>query len=152
MKRWMVIAILAGAAVGLAGCGGGSGGSSGPSGGAASGSLFDAGPRAGEAPVDEALAVVGEGLFKSKTCSTCHGFGVRITGPDLVGVTERRTAAWMEQQMLHPEVMTKNDPISRQLLGQYAVQMPNLMLKPEEVKALIEFLKHKDQERKVAAK
>jgi hypothetical protein len=58
----------------------------------------------------------------------------------------------MEQQMLHPEVMTKNDPISRQLLGQYAVQMPNLMLKPEEVKALIEFLKHKDQERKVAAK
>jgi len=110
--------------------------------------MFDTGPRAGESPVDEAQAEVGEGLFKTKTCSTCHGFGVRITGPDLAGVTERRTAAWMEQQMLHPDVMTKEDPISRELLGKYAVQMPNLMLKPEEVKALIEFLKHKDQERK----
>jgi cytochrome c2 len=146
------MAILAGAVVGLAGCGGGPGGDSSPSGGAASGSLFDAGPRAAEAPVDGALAEVGEELFKSKTCSTCHGFGVRITGPDLRGVTERRTAAWMEQQMLHPEMMTKEDPIARQLLGQYAVQMPNLMLKPDEVKALIEYLKHKDQEFKVAAK
>ena len=89
-------------------------------------------------------------LFKSKTCSTCHGFGIRITGPDLNGVTQRRSAAWMEQQMLHPEVMTKTDPIARQLFGQYAVQMPNLMLKPEEVKALIEFLKYKNKQTAVA--
>ena len=108
------------------------------------------GPRAAESPTDVAQAQVGEKLFKSKTCSTCHAFGVRITGPDLEGVTERRTAAWMEQQMLHPEVMIKEDRISRELLGDYAVQMPNLMLKPEEAKALIEFLKHKDQTRRQA--
>lgn len=146
MTRWIVAAAVA--LVAVAGCGGGSGDGAGPSGGAATGSLFDTGPRAAEAPVDEQLAEAGEKLFKSKTCSTCHGFGVRITGPDLLGVTEQRTAAWMEQQMLHPDVMTKEDPISHELLGKYVVQMPNLMLKPEEAKALIEFLKHKDQERK----
>ena len=151
MTRWWIAAVFA--LLTVAGCGGGgSGDGAGPSGGTASGSLFDTGPRAAEAPVDAQLAEVGEKLFKTKTCSTCHGFGVRITGPDLQGVTERRTAAWMEQQMLHPDVMTKEDPISHELLGKYAVQMPNLMLKPEEVKALIEFLKHKDQERKQAQK
>ncbi len=146
MKRLIVLGILVGAGIGLAGCGGNSGDGTGPSGGAANTSLFDAGPRAAEAPVDEALAGVGEKLFKTKTCSTCHAFGVRITGPDLQGVTERRSATWMEQQMLHPDVMTKTDPISRELLAKYAVQMPNLMLKPEEAKALVEFLKHKDKE------
>jgi cytochrome c551/c552 len=146
MRQVLVWSVLLGSAICLSGCGSKTGDGAGPSGGAASASLFDVGPRASEAPVDEALAEVGEGLFKSKTCSTCHGFGVRITGPDLNGVTQRRSATWMEQQMLHPEVMTKQDPIARELLGKYAVQMPNLMLKPEEVKALIEFLKHKDKE------
>jgi cytochrome c551/c552 len=104
------------------------------------------GPRIAEEPVNEELAKKGEPLFKSKTCSTCHAFGARITGPDLNGVTQRRTRAWMTKQMLQPEVMTKEDPIARQLLGQYAVQMPNLMLKQEEVDALLEYIKHKDRE------
>jgi cytochrome c551/c552 len=144
MRKVIIWSLLLGSAIWFSGCGSKTGDGAGP--GGAPQSLFDAGPRAGESPVDEALAKVGEGLFKSKTCSTCHGFGVRITGPDLKGVTQRRSATWMEQQMLHPDMMTKQDPIARELLGTYAVQMPNLMLKPEEAKALIEFLKHKDKE------
>jgi cytochrome c551/c552 len=145
MNAWTRLrALLLGGLLVLAGCGGGGGDSS--SSGSAVASPFDTGPRAIESPVDEALAKQGEALFKSKTCSTCHGFGVRITGPDLNGVTQRRSAAWMEQQMLNPDAMTKQDPIARQLLGQYAVQMPNLMLKPEEAKALIEFLKWKNKQ------
>lgn len=142
MKRWIIGCLFLGGVLLLAGCGKNAGDGAGP--GAQGTSPFDAGPRAAESPVDDALAAQGELLFKSKTCSTCHGFGIRITGPDLKGVTHRRSAGWMEQQMLHPDVMTKQDPISRQLLGEYAVQMPNLMLKPEEAKALIEFLKKKD--------
>jgi hypothetical protein len=42
--------------------------------------------------------------------------------------------------------MTKTDPIARELLGLYVVQMPNLKLRPEEARALIEFLKEKNQE------
>jgi cytochrome c551/c552 len=144
MKRISIGGVLAVSAVLLAGCGKSGGGA-----GEADASLsspFDAGPRAAEAVVDADLAKTGEGLFKSKTCSTCHGFGIRITGPDLKGVTQRRTATWMEQQMLHPDVMTSQDPISHALLAKYAVQMPNLMLKPEEARALIEFLKRKDRD------
>jgi len=144
MKRLILWCLVGGGSLGLAGCGGGGGD---PAVTTAVGSPLDVGPRAAESPVDEVLAEKGESLFKSKTCSTCHAFGARVTGPDLVGVTRRRTAAWMEQQILHPEVMTKEDPISRQLLGQYAVQMPNLMIKPEEAKALIEYIKEEDRER-----
>ena len=142
MKR-LTLGLLVGGALVLAGCGGGGGG--GQTSGTPTGSPLDVGPRAAESPVNAELAAKGEALFKSKTCSTCHAFGARITGPDLVGVTHRRTEAWMRKQMLHPEVMTKEDPIAKQLLGQYAVQMPNLMLKDEEASALIEFIKQKDR-------
>ena len=142
----------------VAGCGKGDGGSSGTSttagggtttsggGTVAATSAYDAGPRAAETPIDASLVKQGEALFSSKGCTACHGFGRRVSGPDLDGVTMRRTAAWMEQQILHPEVMTKQDPIARQLFAQYSLQMPNQGLKPAEARAIIEFQKHKNHE------
>ena len=109
-------------------------------------SAYDSGPRAGESPVDGAKAAEGEKLFQSKACSTYHGFGRRITCPDLNGVTMRRSAQWMEHQILHPELMTQQDPIAHQLLAQYSLQMPNQKLTEAEAKAVIEFLKRKNQE------
>ena len=106
-------------------------------------SAYDAGPRAGEQPVDAAQAKTGEGLFSSKGCVACHGFGRRITCPDLNPVPMQRTAAWMEQQILHPEVMTRQDPVARALLSQYKLQMPNQKLTPIEARAVIEFIKKK---------
>jgi hypothetical protein len=107
-------------------------------------SKYDAGPRAGKSPVDATLAATGEKLFQTKGCFVCHGFGKKITCPDLVGVSMRRTADWMEHQILHPEVMVKEDPISHELRTHYALPMTNQNVKPEEAKALIEFLKKKD--------
>jgi len=107
---------------------------------------LDQGPRAGESDYEEAKAKLGEALFKDKGCSACHAFGKRVTGPDLAGVSMRRTQAWMEQQILHPETMTKQDPISHQLFAQFALQMPNQGLTPEEARAVIEYFKHKDHE------
>ncbi len=109
-------------------------------------SPYDSGPRAGESPVDESQVKKGEALFSSKGCTACHGFGRRISCPDLNGVTMRRTATWMEHQILHPEIMTKQDPIAHQLFAQYSLQMPNQGLAPEEAHAVIEFLKHKNHE------
>lgn len=114
--------------------------------GAAKTSKYDQGPRAGEAEVDEDLAEKGEELFQLKGCSACHAFGAKSAGPDLAGVSMRRTGAWMEQQILHPEVMVKEDPISRQLFAQFALQMPNQGLTPEQAKAVVEYLKHRDHE------
>ncbi len=106
---------------------------------------LDEGPRAAASPVDEAQAKVGEGLFTTKICATCHGFGKKITCPDLKGVTQRRTAKWMESQIRHPDVMSKQDPIARGLLAQYALPMPPQGLTEEQARALIEFLKRQDR-------
>jgi mono/diheme cytochrome c family protein len=131
------------------GCGSGTGGS-GTSGASnatsATASKYDAGPRAADSPVDPARAEAGEKLFQAKGCSACHGFGKRVSGPDLNGVTKRRTAEWMENQILHPEVMTHDDPISHDLLAKYALQMTNQHLTPDEAKSVIEFLKQHNRE------
>jgi len=107
---------------------------------------LDQGPRAGDSAYDDAKAKLGEALFKDKGCSACHAFGKRVTGPDLAGVSMRRTAAWMESQILHPDVMVKQDPISRQMFAQFALQMPNQGLTPDEARAVIEYFKHQDHE------
>ena len=111
----------------------------------ASGSKYDSGPRAGDTPYDHEQAEKGKELFSTKGCVACHAFGKRVTGPDLAGVTKRRTAEWMEHQILEPEVMTKEDPISHQLLATYATQMPNQRLTPQEARSVIEFFKQQDQ-------
>lgn len=116
------------------------------SGAVAAVSKYDQGQRAGEAAANEALAEQGEKLFQTKGCSACHGFGKKSAGPDLAGVSMRRTAQWMEQQILHPDVMVKEDPISRGLFAQFALQMPNQGLTPDEARAVIEYLKHLDRE------
>jgi cytochrome c len=114
--------------------------------GAAIPTTLDQGPRAGESPINEALVERGEHLFQDKGCSACHAFGRRVTCPDLAGVTMRRTAAWMESQILHPDRMVKQDPIARQLFAQYSLQMPNQQLTAEEARAVIEYFKHKDHD------
>jgi mono/diheme cytochrome c family protein len=151
MQRWNLVVMLLLAVVLAAGCGGkGSSNSEAAStttaATVATVSAFDDGPRAAESPADDALAERGEQLFKDKGCSACHAFGRRISCPDLDGVTMRRTAKWMENQILHPEKMVKEDPISRQLFATYSLQMPNQGLTEAEARAVIEFFKHKNHE------
>lgn len=129
----------------LSGCGGG-GAKDQSATATAEKSPLDNGPRAGDSPVAAALAVKGEALFKSKGCTACHAYGKRLTGPDLKGVTRRRTAQWMESQILHPEVMIKQDPIARALFAEYNLQMANQGLLPDEAKSVIEYFKKLDEE------
>lgn len=108
-------------------------------------SPLDEGPRAADqGPPNAAAAAQGEKLFTTKGCSACHAFGRRLTCPDLAGVTHRRTAQWMQNQILHPDVMTKSDPISHALFAQFALQMPNQHLTEDEAKAVIEYFKTRD--------
>lgn len=148
----LVVAVLA-----LAGCGSKSGtgstDASAPSAGAtatpsSSGwtppGNINAGPVAADTPIDQARVEQGETLFKTKGCSACHAFGHRGAGPDLAGVTRRQSALWMTSQILHPDVMTKQDPTSRALFAQFMLQMPNQGLTPDEAKSVIEYFKHQD--------
>lgn len=120
---------------------------SGPAGKAAAGlpAGLDEGARASESPVDEALAKEGEKLFQTKSCSACHAFGAKATGPDLAGVSQRRTTKWIESQILHPDLMVKSDPIARELFAKHALQMPNQGLTEAEARSVVEFFKHRDR-------
>ncbi len=160
MKRSFVVLLVLALVALLAGCGGqkqtsgsDTGAASGPASASPSPSAgampdkspLDEGPRAFESgPADAAQAAQGEKLFSTKGCSACHAFGKRLTCPDLMGVTHRRTAQWMENQILHPEVMTKTDPIAHGLFATYALQMPNQHLTEAEAKAVIEYFKTRD--------
>lgn len=83
----------------------------------------------------------GEALFQSK-CTPCHTIGGgRLVGPDLQGVTARRTKAWLTQWISAPDKMlAAKDPIATQLLQENNnVPMPNLALTETEVAALIAY-------------
>ena len=129
--------------LGLAGCGGSgkSASSSAASGPDPSGSELNSGPKAIETiQLNPGLADWGAQVFQHRACVTCHAIGERKQGPDLAGVASRRTEAWMTRQITDPEWMVKNDPISRQLFAEYALQMANQHVPEQEVKALIQFL------------
>lgn len=97
--------------------------------------------------IDEELAESGEELFAAKGCVACHTLGGgRLTGPDLAGVTERRTFAWIYHQIVAPDSMTMHDPTARQLMAEYMTQMPDLGVQPEEALALYEYLREEDTE------
>jgi len=95
-------------------------------------------------PIDGELAESGETLFQEKGCSACHAFGNRVTGPDLAGVTGRRSREWLERMIQEPVDMTREDPTARELLATHLVQMPDLSLDAEQTGQIIEYFRAKD--------
>jgi cytochrome c len=90
--------------------------------------------------VDKAMAHAGQELFEHK-CAACHKMGDRYVGPALGDVTKRRSAAFVMNMVLNPQGMVAKHPVSRKLLGEFFVQMPNLNLTPTEARQLLEFLR-----------
>lgn len=128
--------------VSVAACGGGDG---------TSGSDGDArGPEAAsglpvsapEGPIDRELAGRGEELFRTRGCTACHQIGGgRLVGPDLEGVTERRSFEWTYHMVTNPDSMLKNDSIARQMLQEYYTPMSDQNVTPEQFVAIYEYLR-----------
>jgi mono/diheme cytochrome c family protein len=100
----------------------------------------------GAAPgeVDASLAARGEQLFTAKGCIGCHTVGGgRLTGPDLQGVTERRSYDWIVAMITNPDSMLRVDPVAKQLLGEYMTPMLNTNTTREEARAIYEYLRSK---------
>lgn len=113
--------------------------------GEASGGGREAAPAAAAAqpPADDAaLADAGEQLFTSRACNACHTIGGgRLVGPDLTGVTERRTYGWIIAMITNPDSMIRQDATARQLFGEYMTPMANQGLTRDEATALYQFLR-----------
>jgi cytochrome c2 len=87
----------------------------------------------------------GEELFQSKGCVACHTIGKgKLSGPDLMGVTQRREEKWLKEWLKSPDTMIMTDPIAKELLKEFLVPMPNQGLTDEDIQALIAYLKHED--------
>ena len=85
----------------------------------------------------------GETSFSSHLCSSCHSIGktgTALTGPNLAGITRRRTEAWLKKWIMHPEQMM-GDPAIQEMSIKYPTPMPNLGVTEAEAEDLIAYLK-----------
>ena len=111
-----------------------------------------------ETPASEAIVVIptgeinaeiagrGELLFQSKGCIGCHTVGGgRLTGPDLQGVTERRSLDWFVAMVIDPDSMLREDPAARELFAEYMTPMMNIGVIADEAAALYEYLRRESQ-------
>lgn len=93
-------------------------------------------------------ATDGEALFKEK-CTACHTIGGgALVGPDLKGVTQRRTKDWLTSWITAPDkVLASNDPTAVQLFQQNnSIPMPNLGLTAGQVASLIAYFDQVDSQ------
>jgi nitrite reductase (NO-forming) len=88
---------------------------------------------------DDPEAVVGQQRFES-TCLACHGIGTGDKlGPDLAGVTTRRTDAWLRAWLASPTTMLATDDTAKALLARYRVPMPDQGLDARAIDQLLRY-------------
>ena len=85
-------------------------------------------------------AVAGKLAFESK-CLACHAVGEgKKLGPDLAGVTKRRSEAWLARWLKEPEKMLQTDPDAMAMLKEYNnLPMPNQSLTDAEIKQYLKY-------------
>lgn len=84
----------------------------------------------------------GREVFLTRGCHTCHGVGEgRAIGPDLKGVGQRRTAAWLRQWLADPAAVLRAQPGLAAWPSKWSgIIMPNQNLEPDEIEALTQYL------------
>ena len=114
--------------------------------------VFTCAAAVGFAPVlqaqqqDMALASRGEKLFILRSCYGCHTFGRHLAGPDLTGVTARRSVDWLRKFLTDPEAMVHQDSAAARLWEAnkgYPIMKIQKLNAPE-IEALIQYLQRQD--------
>jgi nitrite reductase (NO-forming) len=85
-------------------------------------------------------AVAGKLGFESK-CMACHSVGEgKKLGPDVYGVTKRRSQAWLARWLKEPEKMLQTDADAKAMLKEYSnLPMPNQSLSDAEVRQYLKY-------------
>ena len=93
----------------------------------------------------------GERIFKER-CTACHTYGKGIkVGPDLKGVTQRRSRAWLLKFIGSSSTMIRlGDPTAKKLFNEYKQErMPDWSdLSPEQIGALLDYFAADGPEKK----
>lgn len=98
--------------------------------------------RAQEFTVDPALAKEGMKVFKGKACNGCHSIGKgKLAGPDLAGVTTRRTNDWLKAWLKDPKGLVATDETAQAMVKEFNnTMMPDFKLKDPEIEAVIHYM------------
>lgn len=93
------------------------------------------------ASAGNARADAGKELFE-KQCAGCHTIGGGDAGgPDLKGVTGRRSADWLVRMISEPAKLTaEKDPTQAELVKKYGMEMPSLGVSQDDAKKIVAFL------------
>jgi cytochrome c len=92
--------------------------------------------------IDQKMADEGKVIFLAK-CSACHKISKRVVGPELAGVTERRTPEWIMNMILNPEKMVAENAAAKKLLEEYLAPMANQNLTEDEARKILEYFRTK---------
>lgn len=91
--------------------------------------------------INQGLVDAGKEHFKMY-CTACHKVDKKFIGPAPTGIMERRSAEWIMNMILDPELMVKEDPIARQLLIEHnGSPMANQGLDEAEARAILEYFR-----------
>ncbi len=92
-------------------------------------------------------AVQGKLAFESK-CLACHSIGGgKKLGPDLAGVTKRRSESWLARWLKAPEKMLETDADAKKLLKEYNnLPMPNQNLPDSEIRQYLKYFRWYDEQ------
>ncbi len=84
--------------------------------------------------------VAGKLAFESK-CLACHSVGQgKKLGPDVLGVTKRRSDAWLTSWLRAPEKMLETDADAKAMLKEYNnLPMPNQSLADKEIAQYLKY-------------
>ena len=101
----------------------------------------------------EPEAIAGKQAFESK-CLACHSIGEgKKLGPDLAGVTQRRSDAWLARWLKEPEKMLQTDADAKAMLKEYNnLPMPNQSLGDAEIRQYIKYFRWIDAQPAETAK
>lgn len=93
------------------------------------------------AEIDQEMAKKGEEVY-NQMCLACHKVDKKFIGPAPKGILERRSPEWVMNMILNPEVMVKEDPLAKALLGEFnGAPMANQSLTEEQARAVLEFFR-----------
>ncbi len=97
--------------------------------------------------IDKKLSSKGESIFNVK-CAACHKLDERYVGPAQRDLVERRSPEYIMNMMMNPDEMLKKHPEAQKMLATYMTPMPNQNLTEEDARALLEYFRVVDKEKK----
>lgn len=95
-------------------------------------------------PIDMDRVAKGEAKFNA-VCATCHKAAEAHIGPQMAGLTKKRTPEWILNMIVNPTEMCEKDPDAKALFEQYKVPMPVPAITQDEALDIFEYIRSLDQ-------